>query len=162
MGSLASTWVKPSQVRLLQADRGWGSFQITNQRVLWKCMQMKDANHLRVFLHLQPAPPALGEHFLPFDRKDGRSSRSRKQASGWRSEVLACWPGGHPSPPHLLTTARPSWLPSLGVGVPPSPAPASGDPVHTQSYPLTLHLFLVQHKLRHAQILICVSISVHT
>lgn len=118
MGSLASTWVKPSQVRLLQADRGWGSFQITNQRVLWKCMQMKDANHLRVFLHLQPAPPALGEHFLPFDRKDGRSSRSRKQASGWRSEVLACWPGGHPSPPTSSPLPGPAGSPAWEWGSP--------------------------------------------
>ena len=87
-----------------------------------------------------------------------------QQEAGLRLEVwgpgLLAW--GPSFSPHLLTTARPSWLPSLGVGVPPSPAPASGDPVHTQSYPLTLHLFLVQHKLRHAQILICVSISVHT
>ena len=62
-------------------------------------MQMKDANQLRVFLHLQPASPALGGHFLTFDRKDGSSSPGRKQGSGWRSEVLACWPGGQPSPP---------------------------------------------------------------
>lgn len=81
-------------------------------------MQMKDANQLRVFLHLQPAPPALGEHFLPFDRKDGRlvAAGGRPPAGG-----LMSWPAGQGAillsqPPHHCQAQL---APQLGSGGPP-------------------------------------------
>lgn len=96
------------------------------------------------FLHLQPPRPALGEHFLPLDRKDGNSSPSQKQASGWRSEVAACCSGGSP-PGSLSPTARTSLLPFLRMGSPLLPQPQVA--LSTLS-----HSFLVQHTLIHAQI----------
>ena len=110
-------------------------------------------------MHLQPAPPALGEYFLPFDRKDGSSSDSRKQASGWRSEVPACWPGGHPPFPSPSPLPGPADSPAWEWGSPlllSQPRVALSALSHTLS-----HLFLVQHKLSHAQMHTDVYTSIH-
>lgn len=99
-------------------------------------MQIKDANQPQVFLHLQPAQPALGEHFLPFDRKDGSPSHSRKPASSWRSKVPPAGLGAILSP-LPLTTAGPSWLSCLGEGVPllwPQPPLSLSTLSHTLSF----------------------------
>lgn len=150
----------------LQAGRGWGGgFQITNQWALWKCMQMKDANQHRVFLHLQPAQPALGEHFLSSHRKEGSSRSCRKQPlAGVSSEGPAYEPGGQSPPPHSSPLPGPTSSPAREWGSPP-PAPASADPVHTQPHPIPLICTLLYAGICVAHVCVqthCTHSSLHT